>query len=110
MIRPEQVFRTLYPNTPWAIPADMPYLDGHFPGTPILPAIGILDASTYYLQRVLDLPELKIKSVSVAKFLSPIVPGQVVRIELVNKGENDWQVEWKENSASSLLATLRVQF
>lgn len=118
MIRPEVVFKNIYQasaspaqSVEWTVNGDLPYFNGHFPQNPILPAIAIVDASTYLLQRALNQPQLKVKTISVAKFLSPIVPGQTVHISWQKHGEQEWQIEWKENSASGsrLLATLRVQ-
>src|SRR4051812_31224464 len=99
MIRPEQVFAELNSAAPgtdavvWKVPGDLPYLNGHFPQSPIFPAVGIVDASTFVLQKALDLPTLKIKSIAAAKFLSPITPDQTVRIEWHLFKENEWQVE-----------------
>ena len=118
MIRPEVVFKKMYPEgsggvlaVVWKVDPELPYFNGHFPQTPILPAIAIVDASTYFLQRALAQPELTVKTVSVAKFLSPIQPGQTVHVELLKQGEKDWQIEWKDGAKEArLLATLRVQF
>lgn len=118
MIEAAQVFKSIYPDgsarplaLDWKVEPSLPYLNGHFPGTPILPAIAIIDASTYCLQRALDKADLKVKTVSVAKFLSPIQPGQTVHIELQKQSEDDWQVEWTEAAAGEpkLLATLRLR-
>jgi 3-hydroxymyristoyl/3-hydroxydecanoyl-(acyl carrier protein) dehydratase len=118
MIQPSVVFKTMYPEgserphaIDWKVDASLPYFNGHFPGTPILPAIAIVDASTYVLQRALDQADLRLKTVAVAKFLSPILPNQQVHIELQKQGENEWQIEWSDTSAAEprLLATLRVQ-
>lgn len=93
----------------WKIPADLPYLNGHFPQTPIFPAVGIVDASTVILQKALQLESLRVKSVVAAKFLSPITPDQIVRIDWHKVSETEWQVEWKENSTARKLATLNLQ-
>ncbi len=33
----------------WTLPRSLPYFDGHFPGNPIFPAVGIVDASLHAL-------------------------------------------------------------
>lgn len=116
MICPEKIFASINPSSDesvtsvvWKIPSDLPYLNGHFPQSPIFPAVGIVDASTYLLQRVLKRPDLKAISIPAAKFLSPITPQQVVRIEWRLFSENQWLIEWKEESSARLLATLRIQ-
>ena len=118
MIQPAVVFKSMYPEgsarpmaVDWKVDPSLPYFNGHFPGTPILPAIAIVDASTYVLQRALGEPGLRLKAVAVAKFLSPIQPNQQVHIELQKQGEKEWQIEWTDTAQAEpkLLATLRVQ-
>jgi 3-hydroxymyristoyl/3-hydroxydecanoyl-(acyl carrier protein) dehydratase len=92
----------------WTVPHDLPYFNGHFPQSPIFPAVGIIDASLVLLQKALSQPALVLKSVPLAKFLSPITPDQPVRIEWKTGGEGEWQIEWKEPSTQRLLATLRL--
>jgi 3-hydroxymyristoyl/3-hydroxydecanoyl-(acyl carrier protein) dehydratase len=122
MINPAKVFHSISPIVPaatgsgakqvakWTLPADLPYLNGHFPQNPIFPAVGILDASTFLVQRTLNQPDLQVRSVDIAKFLQPIVPNQSVQIELSKAGESSWQVEWKEDGTEKLLATLKLSF
>jgi 3-hydroxymyristoyl/3-hydroxydecanoyl-(acyl carrier protein) dehydratase len=117
MITPSAVFEKMYPagsgrpmELDWKVDPSLPYFNGHFPGTPILPAVAIIDASTYCLQRALDQADLRVKVVDNAKFLSPIQPNQTVHIELQKQGENDWQIEWTDRSEAppKVLASLRV--
>ena len=58
----------------WTIPADHPAFAGHFPGTPILPGVVLLDAA---LQIIADTSgiALDICEISSVKFLSPAGPG-----------------------------------
>jgi 3-hydroxymyristoyl/3-hydroxydecanoyl-(acyl carrier protein) dehydratase len=118
MIKADEVFKSIYPEgsarphaLDWKVDPSLPYFNGHFPGTPILPAVAIVDASTYILKRALDQPELRLSAVAVAKFLSPIQPNRQVHIEIQQQGEKDWQIEWSDRAEKEpkLLATLRVQ-
>lgn len=91
----------------WTLPKDLPYFDGHFPGNPIFPAVGIVDGTLYFLQSVIQRSEgVFVSQFPGAKFLSPIQPGQTVRIELNPLSENEWEAEWKEEGTLKLLATL----
>ena len=118
MIQPEIQFKDLLTAlsheqgqpyvTVWTLPQDLNYLEGHFPELPILPAVGILDATLYFLRRVLQKPLAYIDTVSMAKFLSPISPGTTVRIEIQSLGNDAWQADWKDEQTAKLLATLRV--
>jgi 3-hydroxymyristoyl/3-hydroxydecanoyl-(acyl carrier protein) dehydratase len=96
-------------HTVWTLPADFPLLDGHFPGTPIFPAVGIVDATLHFLKGVTKDPGAYIKNLSSAKFMSPITPDLTVRLELKPLSEKEWQADWKEAGTEKLLATLRVQ-
>ena len=93
----------------WKVPAHLPYFNGHFPGNPIFPAVGIVDASIYFLRAVLKRPSVYVSHFPIAKFLSPIQPEQTVRIELSPLNEKEWQAEWKDEGSQKLLATLRFR-
>jgi 3-hydroxyacyl-[acyl-carrier-protein] dehydratase len=64
----------------WTVPADHPAFAGHFPGTPILPGVVLLDAALQAIatNRGLALDRFEISSV---KFLSPVSPGCILAIE-----------------------------
>lgn len=118
MISPKEVFAGLFeiPEagrqqplvTSWKVNSELPYFNGHFPQSPILPAVAIIDISTYILQRSLACPDLKVKSVLMAKFLSPIVPGQEVCMEWEATQATEWQIKWKDATTGKLLANLSV--
>ena len=62
------------------IPADHPSLPGHFPGRPLVPGVVVLERVVEAIERThgalrpLRLPQVK--------FLQPLLPGEVARIEL----------------------------
>lgn len=91
----------------WHVPVDLPYFSGHFPGSPIFPAVGIVDATLQTLRAQLKNPSLHLAAVSSAKFMSPIVPEQNVTVVLSPVGPGEWQAEWKDES--KLLASLRLR-
>ncbi|HMN68164.1 MAG TPA: hypothetical protein PKC28_06455 [Bdellovibrionales bacterium] len=91
----------------WTVPEDSPYFAGHFPNHPVFPAVAIVDASVYLLTEYLRKPDPR--SVPSAKFMSPITPGQNVRVELKNLNETEWAVEWKDQTSGRLAATLRIR-
>lgn len=116
MINESEVFREIkwhsegsLGQATWKIPAHLPYFDGHFPGNPIFPAVGIVDATIYVLRGLLQQPHFYFAHFPVAKFLSPIQPEQSVRIELKPISEKEWQAEWKDEGSQKLLASLRFQ-
>ena len=66
--------------TPWTVPLDHPAFAGHFPGTPILPGVVLLDVA---LQMIADTRGIALDhcEISSAKFLSPASPGDELVIQ-----------------------------
>lgn len=67
-------------STPLDIPADHPALEGHFPGDPVVPATVLLEA-VHDAVRARH-PGYRLRTLSHAKFLSPLRPGQTGSIEI----------------------------
>ncbi len=68
----------------FSIASDHPSLPGHFPGNPVVPGVVLLDevikaAETAYGDHVTAVP--------MAKFLQPLGPGQLCRINFSRQGE-----------------------
>ena len=68
-----------------------PAFAGHFPGQPILPGVLQLEIARCAVEWLLDCP-LAIHVISKAKFLRPILPDEIVRLELRLK-ENSNSIE-----------------
>ncbi|MBA3033258.1 MAG: hypothetical protein KKF85_08660 [Gammaproteobacteria bacterium] len=66
--------------THWTVPLDHPAFAGHFPGTPILPGVVLLDVA---LQTIADSRgiALDLCEISAVKFLSPARPGDELLIQ-----------------------------
>ena len=58
----------------WTVPLDHPAFAGHFPGTPILPGVLLLDTVLLKLAEASGLSPQSL-TVSSVKFLSPAKPG-----------------------------------
>lgn len=61
--------------------ADEPVFAGHFPGRPMLPGIFQLEMTRVAAEVTLGCP-LAISEVTRAKFISPVQPGETVRVKL----------------------------
>jgi 3-hydroxyacyl-[acyl-carrier-protein] dehydratase len=64
----------------WTVPLDHPAFAGHFPGTPILPGVVLLDIA---LQAIADASGIALDNceISSVKFLSPANPGDELLIQ-----------------------------
>ena len=69
-------------TTPWTVPLDHPAFAGHFPGTPILPGVVLLDTA---LQAIAEASGIALDrcEISSVKFLSPAKPGDELEIQHV---------------------------
>lgn len=66
-------------SLPLAVAADHPAYAGHFPGQPILPGVVLLDEALFALAALQGVAATgQIKS---AKFLSPVRPGESLRLD-----------------------------
>jgi 3-hydroxymyristoyl/3-hydroxydecanoyl-(acyl carrier protein) dehydratase len=65
--------------TQWTVPLDHPVFTGHFPGTPILPGVMLLDTTLHAIAAATGMT-LDICEISTVKFLSPAAPGDQLAI------------------------------
>lgn len=68
----------------WQVPADHPVFAGHFPGQPIVPGVVLLDQAILFAEKMLGCPAGNWQ-VGNAKFLSPVLPGEVLTYVLTQK-------------------------
>jgi 3-hydroxymyristoyl/3-hydroxydecanoyl-(acyl carrier protein) dehydratase len=68
--------------THWIVPLDHPAFAGHFPGTPILPGVVLLDTVLHAITAAAGIA-LDICEISSVKFLSPANPGDELVIQHV---------------------------
>ncbi len=66
--------------TRWTVPSDHPAFAGHFPGTPIIPGVLLLDMALHRIAVATGIA-LETCTISSVKFLSPARPGDEVVIE-----------------------------
>jgi len=63
----------------WTVPADHPAFAGHFPGTPILPGVLLLDFVLHAITAATGI-SLEFCEIGSVKFLSPACPGDELMI------------------------------
>lgn len=94
-------------------PEDLPAVQGHFPGNPIVPGALLLAETLQALGAAMGV-KLTPGNVKAAKFFSPVRPGERVEIEFSQAAAGDirfscavsgravmnGQVQWKQTSAA----------
>ncbi len=107
MIQPDKVFvaNTMIVSEhsvdrlsmPWKVPNEsLDYVEGHFPQQPILPAVGIVDATLEFMKHALDRPTLQLKSIDSCKITGIVIPGMALNIIFdLSKGRHRPRVEWR---------------
>ena len=68
---------------------DHPVFAGHFPGQPIVPGVLLLDAAVHAVQQALAAGGNAASTCQVnsAKFLSPVLPGEVLNLSWSGTGQ-----------------------
>jgi len=84
------------------IPADHPAFAGHFPGTPILPGVVLLDEAFHVIATALDAAPDHC-TLTAVKFMNIVRPGQqlILRFESLPSGRVQFELE----SAGQVAAT-----
>jgi len=66
--------------TQWTVPADHPAFAGHFPGSPTVPGVVLLDVTLHAISSATGIA-LDLCEISSVKFLSPVSPNEQLRIQ-----------------------------
>jgi len=94
-------------SLPLAIAADHPAYAGHFPGRPILPGVVLLDEALLSLSALQGEQALRCEIKS-AKFLSPVQPGESLRLDYAATAAGVFRFELK--AAERVVASGIVAF
>jgi 3-hydroxymyristoyl/3-hydroxydecanoyl-(acyl carrier protein) dehydratase len=94
-------------SLPLAIAADHPAYAGHFPGLPILPGVVLLDEALLALAALQGMP-VAASQIKSAKFLSPVQPGESLRLEYSSTAAGVFRFELK--AAERVVASGIVAF
>lgn len=77
-------------------PSDDPTFAGHFPNHPVLPGVFQLELVHVAAELVLNC-SLTVREITKAKFLQPIAPNELIRVELKLQ-ENDKMIQARASS------------
>ncbi|HUD41414.1 MAG TPA: AMP-binding protein [Dokdonella sp.] len=91
-----------------AIDAELPWFDGHFPGTPIVPGVTQVDWAIGFARELFALPPA-FRGLEALKFQQVIVPGGEVELDLAYSAERG-QLTFRLSSAAGPHAGGRIVF
>lgn len=96
-------------ETAIAVDPAHPALAGHFPGSPVLPGVVVLDQVACAAEAWLGRP-LVIVGMPQVKFVSPLLPGQSARIRLRHEaGRIDFEVDRDGSTVARGVLRLAVE-
>jgi len=89
-------------------PSTLAYFQGHFPGLPVLPAVGIADISHYFLQEFILKKKAGLKALSFFKVRTPVQPTGSFLIKIQPEGTK-YYVTWSKAEDGSLCAEMNLE-
>lgn len=90
------------PTLDLLIPADHPAFAGHFPGRPIVPGVVLLDQAQLLVEAATG---LRASGIAMAKFLSPVGPGEALWLDYETSGR--FEIRAAERKVASGRFTLQ---
>lgn len=93
----------------WKLEDDFPYLEGHFPEKPILPAISMLDLVIESLE-IYKAKNVSLKSIKSAKYTEIIEPGHELKFCLEHQGEQEnWSAIILNNKTNKQVCIIKFK-
>jgi 3-hydroxymyristoyl/3-hydroxydecanoyl-(acyl carrier protein) dehydratase len=93
------VTKTIVHSEHFHIAASHPALPGHFPGSPLVPGVVLLERVAAAIERVWG---LRVSGLPQAKFLRPLLPAQQVQLQIVRE---DCSVRFRISCGAETVAT-----
>ncbi len=93
------------------ISAQWTYFLGHFPSSPVLPAVAILDISQYFVEKLLRSSAGHTLSEVVSfRIKNPVTPLEKINIKVERESDN-FHILWKSSeTADKLFAEINLKF
>lgn len=98
----------MHSETTLHIEPDHPAFAGHFPGTPIVPGVVLLDAAVHAMLQMLRPSGANGCQISAAKFLSPVGPGETLTISLSTTASGSTRFDIASGSRKVATGTLAL--
>lgn len=90
----------------WTVPLDHPAFSGHFPSTPILPGVVLLDTALHAIAADIGI-ELDLCEIDSVKFLRPVSAGEELTIQYVVSSSNAIRFDIVTGTRKSVSGSIR---
>lgn len=85
------------------------YFHGHFPGMAILPAVGLIDISRYFIETYIQKEKTILKKVGFFKIKTPILPEHVISVRIQQEAPKKFHISWKNEIENSVSAEFNLE-
>lgn len=89
---------------------DLPYLQGHFPGLPLVPAVILMEISQAFLRSALNQPAWRSRRARHCKFKGMVTPGETYRLTAEGGSSGYWYVTWVREPDQGAGAVVELNF
>lgn len=83
-----------FPEVLLSVPENFSYFAGHFPDFPVLPAVALIDISSYFVKTLILKKELPLKKVSLLKIKAAVKPKDQIIIEILQNADLTFNARW----------------
>jgi 3-hydroxymyristoyl/3-hydroxydecanoyl-(acyl carrier protein) dehydratase len=94
-------------------PGSLSYFSGHFPTFPVLPAVALIDISTFFIHKIqLDTkttPQNSLAKIDQLKIKNPIGPDEKVQVRIMPGENKSFEVKWS-SALRGICAELNLTF
>ena len=92
----------------WSLNKSLPFLDGHFPSRPILPAATILDLCINGLELYLPEGNILLENITNAKYMEIIEPGHELLFTYYSEDKISWSIEITNTKTLNIVSKIKM--
>lgn len=93
------------------VPSKLTYFHGHFPDFPVLPAVALMDITSFLTQMAFALPFRHLEKINQLKIFSRVAPLQQVKIQLtVDPSVLIFKARWLSDDEKTKIADITFSY
>ncbi len=90
----------------WTVPADLRFLDGHFPERTLVPAAIIMEVAQAFIRVAAEDPQWQVAWTKHCKFKAPMQPGETFQVAAAARKPGAWTVSFSPAAGGDWVAEL----